>query len=274
MTTATGYGAADLAALQRAFHDHMLGESDSLLALIGDGPRADRRTLAAVYRNGYALRLVEALENDFPGLVAVAGRETFDELARAYIVVHPSRHASLRWFGCELATFLASTAPWRDQPVLAEMAGFEWALGAAWDAPDAQPVQAAALFDIPPDAWETLSFVPVPSLRRVNMCLDVPQAWQRRAASSPEGMPVVAAATGPVTWLVWRDDVDVQYRALDRDEAALLDGLIAGDRFPDLCARLPTDGDETQAVTRAAGLLRVWVEAGLVGSFRYEGAIT
>ncbi len=274
MTTVTEPGAADLAALQRAFHDHVLGECDSLLALIGDGPRADRRTLAAVYRNGYALRLVEALENDFPGLVAVAGRDTFDKLARAYIAAHSSRHASLRWFGRELAAFLASTAPWRDQPALAEMAGFEWVLGEAWDAPDAQPVQAAALFGVPPEAWGTLSFAPVPSLRRVTLRFDVPQAWQRREASSPEGMPIAVASAGPVIWFVWRDAVDVQYRALDRDEAALLDGLIAGDKFPDLCVRLPADGDESQAVTRAAGLLRAWVEAGLVGSFQYEGAIT
>jgi hypothetical protein len=272
MSTASNIRTPDLAGLQRMVQAWLLKQDDSLLAQIAEGAHAGRRTMADVYRRGYVLRLVESLEADFPGLVAIAGKDTFDALARAYIAARPSRHASLRWFGRELAAFLASTAPWSVAPALAEMARFEWAVGEAWDAPDAEPVQVVALLGVPSAAWETLSFTPVPSLRRLELSFDVAQVWQRREEPMPQGIAVAATASGPATWIIWRKDTDVQYRALDHDEAALLGGLIAGEPFPDLCARLSADSDDSRAVARAAGLLRAWVEAGVVGSFRYDEA--
>jgi hypothetical protein len=259
-----------LAGLQRAFQACVLGQGDALQALVADGPNADRRTRIDVYREGYALRLAEALETDFPGLVAVAGRRAFDALARAYIAAHPSRHASLRWFGRHLGTFLASHAPWKVSPALAEMAHFEWAMGEAWDAPDTTPVTAAALLALPVDAWETLSFAAISSLHLLTLWFDVPQAWQRREQAGPQGLDVVATSSGPATWVVWRDDSKIQYRALEGDEADVLRGLIAGESFPQLCEHLVASGDEGAAAARAAGLLRAWVEAGMVGSFTYR----
>lgn len=271
MSIVSGIQAPELASLQRAFQACLLGQSDSLLALLADGPNVDRRTRVDVYREGYALRLVEALEADFPGLLAIAGRQAFDTLARAYIAAHPSRHASVRWFGRHLGAYLAANPPWSASPALAEMAHFEWALGEAWDAPDAPSVPVSALLALPVDAWETLSFAAISSLRTLTLRFDVPQAWQQRGQAEPRGLEVMAASR-PVAWVVWRDDAKVQYRALESDEADVLCGLIAGESFPQLCERLTAFGDEAETVARAAGLLRAWVEAGMVGSFAYRSA--
>src|SRR5205814_9105634 len=92
-----------LADLQRAFQDYLLASSESFAAAVRDTKKADRTTLLDVYRDGYALRLVEVLTNDYPGLMAMAGPADFDHLARAYIAAHPSRYASVRWFGQHLA---------------------------------------------------------------------------------------------------------------------------------------------------------------------------
>ena len=271
MSMDTAIRAPELARLQRAFQACLLGQGDFLQALVADGPNADRRTRIDVYREGYALRLVEALEADFPGLLVIAGRQAFDALARAYIATHPSRHASVRWFGRHLGAFLAANPPWNASPALAEMAHFEWALGEAWDAPDAPPVPVSALLALPVDAWETLSFAAISSLRTLTFRFDVPQTWQRREETESQGFEV-AASGGPVAWVVWRDDAKVQYRALERDEADVLRGLIAGENFPQLCERLTALSDDAETVTRAAGLLRAWVEAGMVGSFAYRSA--
>ena len=81
-----------LADLQQAFLAYVRGHDDGFRAAVRDGRRADRDTLLAVYRDGYALRLVEALGIDYPGLRAFAGPDDFDTMARAYIAATPSRH--------------------------------------------------------------------------------------------------------------------------------------------------------------------------------------
>ena len=141
--------AGSLADLQRAFQDYVLASSDTFTGQVRDTRKADRVTLLDVYRDGYALRLIEVLTIDFPGVVAMAGPETFDTLTRAYIANHPSRHPSVRWFGRQLADFLATTAPYDSTPALAEMARLEWVLGEAFDSVDAEPIKAEAVMRVP-----------------------------------------------------------------------------------------------------------------------------
>jgi len=257
---------ASLAALQGAFRDYLLGRSNAFLAEVSESDRADRTTLLGVYHEGYALRLIEVLTADYPGLHATVGAESFDSLARAYIAAHPSRHPSVRWYGRGLADFLAATSPWNGSPTLGEMAQFEWLLGEAWDAPDCVPAVAKALIALPAEAWETLSFEVVPSLRCLTLGFEVPQAWGRRAEVGPAPL-VVAPAPAPVPWVIWRPDLECFYRSLEADQAALLAALVAGLPFPELCESLVGFEGEGEAVARAAGLLRAWVEAGMIAGF-------
>src|SRR5262245_52698034 len=52
-----------------------------------------------VYAEMYFLRLVEVLVDEFPGLVALLGREEAERLFRDYVCAHPSRHFSLNRLG-------------------------------------------------------------------------------------------------------------------------------------------------------------------------------
>src|SRR5262249_3271601 len=210
--------------------------------------------------------LIEVLTNDYPGLLAMAGPADFDHLARTYIAAHPSRHPSVRWFGRHLADFMAGTPPYSASPAAIEMARFEWLLGEAFDAPDQRPVTAAALMALAPEAWETLRFTALPSLRRAVFAFDVPQAWQRRDEVEPGTLDVTSAAA-PVAWMIWRTERISNFRSLEADEAVLLDALVDGRPFPELCEAIVTHVGEDQAAARAAGLLRAWVEEGLIGSF-------
>jgi Putative DNA-binding domain len=259
--------AGSLADLQRAFQDYLLASSDTFQAAVRDTRKADRVTLLDVYRDGYALRLIEVLTSDYPGLMAMAGPDDFDHMARAYIAAHPSRHPSVRWYGRGVADFLANTPPYNSTPDAAEMARFEWALGEAFDSPDVTAITADRLMALPPEAWETLSFTTLPSLRRLTLAFDVPQAWQRRDEVEPGNLEVERAA-GPVAWAIWRPEFVSNFRSLDADEAAMLDALSEGRPFPELCeAVAPVTGEE-QAPARAAGLLRAMVEGGMIAGFR------
>jgi hypothetical protein len=259
--------AGSLADLQRAFQDYVLAGRDVFTAQVRDTSKADRVTLLDVYRDGYALRLIEVLTNDFPGVLAMAGPAEFDAMARAYIAAHPSRHPSVRWFGRKLADFLA-TKPYDRTPAAAEMARFEWALGEAFDSVDVVPVQADAVMSVPPEAWETIAFAPIPSLQRLVFAWDVPPSWQRREEVEP-GALEVAALEGPVPWVIWRPERVSNFRSLEPDEAAMLGAVIEGRPFPALCEALLPYVGEDQAAARAAGLLRAWVEEGMIGSFSH-----
>ena len=95
----TRTNAGSLADLQRAFQDYVLESGDGFTGSVRDTSKADRTTLLDVYRDGYALRLIEVLTNDYPGVLAMAGPADFDHMARAYIAAHPSRHPNARWVG-------------------------------------------------------------------------------------------------------------------------------------------------------------------------------
>lgn len=260
--------AGSLGDLQRAFQDYLLASSDAFQAAVRDTSKADRVTLLDVYRDGYALRLIEVLTTDYPGVMAMAGPADFDHVARAYIAAHPSRHPSVRWYGRGLADFLANTEPYSRTPAAAEMARFEWALGEAFDSPDVTPITADALMALPQEAWETLTFTTLPSLRRLTLAFEAPQAWQRREEVEPGDLEVERAPE-PLTWAIWRPNLVSNFRSLDADEAAMLDALVEGRPFPELCEVVAPFTGEEQAPARAAGLLRAMVEGGMIAGFRY-----
>jgi hypothetical protein len=268
MSSNAGSNVGSLGDLQRAFQDYLLASSDTFQAAVRDTSKADRVTLLDVYRDGYALRLIEALTTDYPGLMAMAGPADFDHVARAYIAAHPSRHPSVRWYGRGLADFLSHTEPYSRTPAAAEMARFEWALGEAFDSPDVTPITADALMALPQEAWETLSFTTLPSLRRLVLAFEAPQAWQRREEVEA-GDLLVERAPEPLTWAIWRPDLVSNFRSLDADEAAMLDALVEGRPFPELCEVVAPFTGEEQAPARAAGLLRAMVEGGMIAGFRY-----
>lgn len=264
----TRSNAGSLADLQRAFQDYVLASHQGFTGQVRDTSKADRVTLLDVYRDGYALRLIEVLESDYAGVLAMAGPADFDHMARAYIAAHPSHHPSVRWFGRTLPDFLATTAPYDRTPAVAEMARFEWALGEAFDSIDVEPLRAEAVMTVPPEAWEAIAFSPLPSLRRLAFTHDVPPSWQRREEVEPGTLEVAELGT-TVPWMIWRPERVSNFRSLEADEAVMLDAMVQGRPFPALCEALLPHVGEDRVAARAAGLLRSWVEEGLIASFSH-----
>ena len=257
----------------------------AIRARVLDTTRATRDVLLDVYREAYALRLIEALHTDCPGVHAMAGPGGFDAMARAYIRAHPSRHASVRWFGRDFAAFLATTAPFSESPALADMARFEWAMGEAFDAEDAAPLTFDDMAGLPSEAWNALRLQLVPSLRGLTLQFQTPQAWLRRDGVEPGALEVLPSPATPpgVDWLLWRSapDGETQFRSMEADEAWMIDRARAGTAFPALCDGLAafaprgataddTDATALWAAERAAGLLRAWVDAGMVAGTEHD----
>jgi len=192
----------------------------------------------------------------------VLGDEVFMALGEEFVATHPSVHRSIRWYGSELTEFLKQQPPFAEQPIFAELALLEWTLAEVFDAADAQPLPRAALSAIDPSAWSELQFDFHPSLRRLELQWNTTAVWQ--AMSHEETPPDPECAEHPVPWLLWRQDLQNYFRSMPADEAAALESALRGESFGEICAVLAEWLPDEEIPLRAAGLLGLWADSGII----------
>jgi hypothetical protein len=259
----------DLPRSQHAFQDGLLGGSQEILGALRGNARETAETMFGVYRNAYWSRLVESLGVDFPGLKALAGDEAFDRLARAYVGKHPSQHPSIRWAGRRLSEFLASEAPWRDDPWFADMARFDWALAFAFDAPDAPAAGLADLVGVPPEFWGGIRLAFHPTLDAFLISTPVDEARPRLLENAAVALDRAARSERAI--MAWRIGEDVKFRAIDRLEHDALRAMQKGATFGEMCEQVARRLDAQTAPLRAAQILQGWLEWGLVATAEHDG---
>jgi hypothetical protein len=251
-----------LSELQQSFQAHLLMGDGAILKSVVDAPPLTPAERVRVYRNAYRVRLLDALKDTYPVLFKILGDEVFENLGDAFVDAHPSVHRSIRWYGRELADFLAQRPPFAEQPILAELARFEWTLSEVFDAADAVPVGRNALQAVDPESWDRLGFMFHPSLRLLELSWNTVAVWQ--AMSRDEDPPQPEAAATPIPWLLWRRDLTNRFRSLDAAEKASLEAALSGMRFGELCAVLRQWLPEQEIPLRAATLIGTWTDSGLI----------
>ncbi len=250
--------------LQQDFQRHLLTRDEAIVAAVIDAPPLPALDRLKVYGNAYRARLIDALHDAYPSLHRVLGDDLFLASGEAFVAAYPSVHRSLRWYGREFAEFLARESPYSEQPILAEMARFEWTLSEVFDAPNAQSVDRRALQALDPARWADLEFVFHPSLRRMTLAWNTVAVWQ--GLSREETPPQPEAAPAPVPWLLWRQDLMNHFRSLEADEDAALDAALAGQSFGEICTLLHTWLPQEEIPLRAASLMSTWTDSGIIVS--------
>lgn len=258
----------ELRTLQEQFQSHLLHRDEQVVQRIAGTRRVDNHTRLGIYADGYRLRLLEALRVDFPALHTLAGDDEFERIGRAYIDACPSEHFSIRYFGRLMSAFLAHDNRFRDMPVFAEMAAFEWALGLSFDAADDASVTVEAVAVIPAASWPEMRPRLHPSVQRLDLCWNVPGLWNAIQEEQAPQPPVVA--DHPQAWVIWRRSLQSYFRSAPVDEAWALDALGEGQCFAELCAGLCEWIDEEHVGAHAAQLLRRWVSDGLIAHIEFS----
>ena len=248
--------------LQRNFQAHLLMGDDAILKSVIDAPPLAPAERVKVYRNAYRVRLSDALQDTYPVLFKILGDEVFESLGREFIGAHPSVHRSIRWYGRELGDFLVQRPPYAEQPILAEIARFEWTLSEVFDAADAAPIGRDALQAVDPGSWDRLQFVFHPSVRLLDLTWNTVAVWQ--SMSRDEAPPQPEMAETSIPWLLWRRDLTNRFRSLDAAEKASLEAGLSGMRFGELCAVLRQWLPEEEIPLRAATLIGTWTDSGII----------
>ena len=251
-----------LLALQRSFQSYVLGDASALPATVAGTGAVSAEARLNIYADAIRLRFLEVLGQDYSGLHALAGDDEFRSLGLAYVAAHPSHHRSIRWFGAHLPAFARSTAPWRDHPVLGEMAQFEWAKGELLDAADSPVVAVEDIAAIPPDQWAGIRPRLKPAVRRLALEWNVPSLW--KALDGGDAPPPPARMESAVDWLLWREGIVVRWRSVEPDEAWALGRCEAGEDFGSICAGLCERVGEDTAAFRAATCLKQWAADGVL----------
>jgi len=252
--------------LQGEFQSYLLGAPNHAIDLVVDAGKIDAAKRLEVYAEAYKLRLLEALETDFVALLAHLGSDAFRELAFAYVDARPSLHYSVRYFGRHMSDYLREAPPYAQNPLLAELAAFDWALTTAFDAENDPVLTVEDMSSIDPQAWPNLTFRPRASVQRLDLEWNAPAIW-KAADTGAETLPPPEQAEHLIPWVIWRQGLDTFFRSLDVDEAFALDALIRGERFEAICEGLCEWIDPEHAAGRAAGFLRQWIADEMLRDF-------
>jgi hypothetical protein len=248
--------------LQVDMQRHLLGEESTVTAAVVDAPPLPAADRLAIYRNAYQVRLVDALHETYPVLHGLLGDEAWVELGYAYVAAHPSGFRSIRWYGRELAEYLAVSAPYSDAPILAEVALLEWTLAEVFDAADALSLPRSALSAIEPAAWGSLSLKFHPSLRRLAFSWNTAAVW--RAMNQDESPPRPEMAPAPAPWLLWRQNLQNYFRSMNAVESSALSSALSGRNFAQVCEDLGALLPQEEIPAAAASLLGAWADSGMI----------
>lgn len=197
-------------------------------ARIGRNPRLLPVDQVEIYREQFWLRHTGSLLEDFPGLAGILGQQDWDRLVQGYLEAVVPTSFTLRDLGRELPEF-AKTCDWLPhQQLCVDMARLEWAYMDLFDAPDAKPLQAHKLAQVPPEAWEHAHIVLSPAVRLLHVSYPVASLRRRlREAGDNESVPIPEAKEAHLA-LYRGENLGLFYREISRGAFALLTAASSG----------------------------------------------
>jgi hypothetical protein len=212
-----------------------------------------------VYQGMYLLRMVEALENDYPAVAHFLGDEGFSGLVTRYVAAHPSRSYTLNRLGDRLPEFVRQDGALRRRPFLYDLARLERLVTEAFDAPESAAWPVEEIARVPEEAWAGAVLRPIAALRLGAFSHPV-NAYLQSVKEDRHDHPAVGRRSSWVA--VYRKRYEVWRLDLTRPAYELLRALAQGRPFGRVVA------DATKRMGGPAGdrlfrWLRDWVAEGM-----------
>ncbi len=255
--------------LQQPLQDYLQSNGaidPTLLTMVAESGGLSAAARLAIYRDGYRIRLRQALAAAFDKTHALIGDALFEQMCDGYIDAQPSRYDNLRWYGDLFAQHLAGALP--SYAFVAELAQFEWALGLAFDAADAPLLTLDTLAGQSAESWEQISFTLQPALQFLTLEWNVVAIW---LALDADAVPP-APALSTLHWLVWRHGWQPRFRSATALEFETLQALARGLGFAAVCSNAHAASADFDVTAQIAAWLQVWREETLLSAIVYKAA--
>ncbi len=159
--------------------------NSQLISAVSAGGKLSQTEALDVYRTGHIVRLTEALGETFEAVWWVAGDNAFFQLAKDYILSHPSSVYNLSAYGDRFPDFLAQNNPFPDLPFLSELARFEWLFKETFHVRQHEAVSSQAIIAMEP--MEILRFSFGPSAHLFSSPYTVYETWKLRGTDQKDG---------------------------------------------------------------------------------------
>jgi hypothetical protein len=212
-----------------------------------------------VYQGMYLLRMVEALQGDYPAVAHFLGDDAFADLVTRYCKAHPSASYTFNRLGAKFPEFIASSRGLRRRSFLADLARLELAVTDVFDAPETPAWSADAIASVPEHEWPTAVLRPIAALRALSFGYPVNAYLQSVKDDDHDHPPTHRKATRVV---VWRKSYEVWRLDVAEKPFALLQSLLKGQPFGEAVARAAKglEGVGGEPIYR---WLRDWVAEGM-----------
>lgn len=210
-----------LAELQAAYRGYLIsGDSAPLApAIVADSFDGPERL--AIYRNNFLISLGEALKANFPVTLQLLGKEFFEQAARRFVLSHPPQRPCLFEYGAGFADHLRDLPQLKTRPYIIDMARFEFARAAAYNAPVEPAVTPETLVGLSPEQLEALPIRRARHAQIVAVRAPVLALWQAHQAAEPD-FAAIDMTPRSYALLVCRPDQTLMYQELDLSASAFL----------------------------------------------------
>jgi hypothetical protein len=210
-----------LADLQAAYRGYLLsGDSAALApAIVADSFDGPERL--AIYRNNFLIGLGEALKANFPVTLQLLGAEFFEQAARRFVLAHPPSRPCLFEYGAGFADYLRDLPHLATRPYIVDVARFEFARIAAYNAAVEPAVAPDALIDLSPEQLEALPIRRARHAIVVTVRAPVLDLWRAHQVAEPD-FAAIDMTPRPYALLVCRPEQTLTYQELDLAASAFL----------------------------------------------------
>ena len=210
-----------LADLQAAYRGYLIsGDSAALApAIVADSFDGPERL--AIYRNNFLISLGEALKANFPVTLQLLGTDYFEQAARRFVLAQPPRRPCLFEYGAGFADYLRDLPHVATRPYIVDMARFEFARVAAYNAPVEPAISPEILVGLSPEQLEALPIRRARHALIITVRAPVLALWQAHQVAEPDfaGIDMTARL---YALLVCRPDQVLMYQELELSASAFL----------------------------------------------------
>lgn len=181
-----------------------------------------------VYQGMYMLRMIEALQGDYPGVAHFLGDHQLEHVVEDYAGAHPSVSYSFNPFGRHFPEFLRTSPHIRRKAFVHDLARLELAVTEVFDAPESPKLSPDDIAKIPEAAWPKARLKPIEAFRVLAFAHPV-NAYLQSVKEGSEDHPEIRRKQ---TWVaVWRKNYEVWRLDLGRPAFDFLHALSKGRPF-------------------------------------------